>query len=103
MKKIQIRDIMFFVVLIVLVAITAISSLKKNDYEKTIAVHVKGEVRSPGYYELDYGKRVNDAIEMAGGLTDDADEDAINLAMVLRDGEEVIIPIAEKTKKTEKQ
>jgi competence protein ComEA len=98
MKKIQIKDIMFFVIIIALVIITSVSSIKKNGQDdKLIAVHVKGEVKSPGYYELPYGKRVNDAVHKAGGFTKNADENAVNLAMILRDGEEVVIP-AEKEK-----
>jgi competence protein ComEA len=54
-----------------------------------ICVYVEGEVVSPGVYVLDDGDRVVDAIEAAGGFTGDADRGAINLAAVLRDGDQV--------------
>ena len=55
----------------------------------SIFVHVSGEVHSPGLYELAEGSRVASAIESAGGATDGANLDAINLARVLADGEQV--------------
>lgn len=59
---------------------------------KRIYVHVLGEVSSPDLYELDSGSRVADAISAAGGLTDDADPAAVNLARVLNDGEQIDVP-----------
>lgn len=63
-----------------------------NDLVVVIGVHVKGSVQSPGYYELPQNSRVKDAVEAAGGLTDDADTDRINLARYLSDGDEIIVP-----------
>jgi competence protein ComEA len=57
-------------------------------------VHVAGEVRSPGVYRLPSGSRVADAIERAGGVTSDGAEDAINLAAVVADGQQVVVPAA---------
>lgn len=56
-----------------------------------IVVHVKGAVASPGVYSLEKGKRVIDAIDIAGGALPEADLEIINLAAVLRDAEEVIV------------
>ena len=63
-----------------------------SDEEIVVGVHVKGEVKASGYYELSYGQRVKDAIEKAGGCTEEADINAVNLAEKLRDGDEIIIP-----------
>jgi competence protein ComEA len=57
-----------------------------------VVVHVAGWVRRPGVYELAQGQRVIDAIEAAGGPRRRADLDALNLAAVLVDGQQVMIP-----------
>ncbi len=56
-----------------------------------VTVHVVGAVANPGVYELEEGSRINDAIEKAGGFTEDAESQAINLARVLLDGEQLFI------------
>lgn len=55
-------------------------------------VHVLGAVEHPGLYVLDLDSRLVDAVAAAGGTTDDADLTAINLARVLADGEQIIVP-----------
>lgn len=57
-----------------------------------IQVHVVGEIRKPGVYKLAVNSRVQDAIREAGGLTENADEQAINLAALLEDGQQIRIP-----------
>lgn len=58
----------------------------------TVIVDVAGNVVSPGVYELSGDSRVIDAVNMAGGLTDNADAAQVNLARKLVDGEQVYIP-----------
>jgi competence protein ComEA len=58
----------------------------------TVTVHVVGEVRRPGVYELPGGARARDAVEAAGGLLGDADQAAVNLARVVDDGEQIAVP-----------
>ena len=55
-------------------------------------VHVLGEVARPGLYVLEPDARVVDAIAAAGGTLDDADLQAVNLALTLSDGEQLIVP-----------
>ena len=55
-------------------------------------VHVLGAVRRSGVVELPASSRVGDALERAGGATDDADLDRLNLARVLTDGERLYVP-----------
>ncbi|MGJ0388511.1 helix-hairpin-helix domain-containing protein [Microbacterium sp. CGR1] len=55
-------------------------------------VHVLGAVEQPGLYVLDLDSRLVDAVAAAGGTTDEADLTAINLARVLADGEQIIVP-----------
>lgn len=57
-----------------------------------ITVHVVGEVKHPGLYSLPIGARVTDALQAAGGPTDDADLDLLNQAAVLADGRQVRVP-----------
>ena len=57
-------------------------------------VHVTGAVARPGMYGLPEGARVHDAIEAAGGLTDEAAASAINLARIVADGEQIMVPSA---------
>ncbi|MGH2562370.1 MAG: helix-hairpin-helix domain-containing protein [Thermomicrobiales bacterium] len=58
----------------------------------TIVVSVEGAVATPGAYDLPGRARVRDAIEAAGGPTDDADLREVNLARRLRDEERILIP-----------
>lgn len=58
----------------------------------TLVVHVAGWVRNPGVYEFRQGDRVIDAVHAAGGFRRDADQDALNLAALLTDGEQVLVP-----------
>lgn len=57
-----------------------------------IILHITGEVNSPGIIEIDEGSRLNDAIKAAGGLTENADTNKINLAYVVQDGQKINIP-----------
>lgn len=66
--------------------------VSKASETNKIYVHVKGEVKNPGLYEFEYGDRINDAIIKAGGKTENADVDRVNLAKHLIDGTEVVIP-----------
>lgn len=55
-------------------------------------VHVCGAVNIPGVYELPEGSRVCDAIGAAGGMSEDAQENALNQAALLEDGMQVYLP-----------
>ena len=57
-----------------------------------IVVHVCGEVKNPGVFELPEGSRLVDAVELAGGFTEEAADSYLNLAAVLSDGEQVRVP-----------
>ena len=60
-----------------------------------ITVDVKGAVKSPGIYDLPVGSRVNDAVQKAGGLIDNADSKFINLAQKISDEALVYVPTKE--------
>jgi competence protein ComEA len=57
-----------------------------------IGVHVSGAVQTPGVYTLSTGQRVEDAVRAAGGATADADLQQVNLAVTVREGQQVDIP-----------
>ena len=57
-----------------------------------ITVYVCGSVRYPDVYSLQDGKRVNDAVNAAGGFTEDAGYEYLNLAARVTDGQKVYIP-----------
>lgn len=57
-----------------------------------IFLHITGEVNSPGIIEIDEGARLADVIEAAGGFTENADINKINLAYLVKDGQKINIP-----------
>ena len=65
---------------------------EENVVPAKIMVHVTGQVKEQGVVLLDEGSRIVDAIEAAGGETDDADLAKLNLAYVLNDGEKIYVP-----------
>ena len=60
-----------------------------------IKIHITGQVKIPGIIELEYGARISDAIEKAGGLTEFASLKNVNLAYKLEDGQKLYIPTTE--------
>lgn len=60
--------------------------------QQAILLHVLGAVRDPGLFALRQGDRVVDALAAAGGLTKRADEEAVNLARPVTDGEQLYVP-----------
>ncbi|HEX9890536.1 MAG TPA: ComEA family DNA-binding protein [Actinomycetota bacterium] len=58
----------------------------------TLVVHVAGWVRRPGVYRLPEGARVIDAVDLAGGARRGADLSALNLAAVLADAQQILVP-----------
>ena len=78
-------------------AINSPSNFSENNIAEKIEVpsviiHISGAVKNPGVYKLKSIDRVVDAVKIAGGITERANPDAINLAALLKDGQKVIIP-----------
>ncbi|MBO3093835.1 ComEA family DNA-binding protein [Cellulomonas dongxiuzhuiae] len=63
------------------------------DAPDQVVVHVVGAVARPGIVRLPLGARVSDAIDAVGGGTPDAGLAAVNLARVLTDGEQLVVPL----------
>ena len=80
--------------------VTTVSKDEKEDKNQKeevveqdlITVDVKGAVKTPGIYDLPVGSRINDAVQKAGGLTDNADSKSINLAQRISDEALVYVP-----------
>jgi competence protein ComEA len=70
----------------------AADSSPSRDNGQDAVVHVAGAVRRPGVYRLPAGSRVTDAVKRAGGVAAGANQDAINLAARLSDGQQVVVP-----------
>lgn len=59
---------------------------------RKIKIYITGQVNSPGVLELDENSRIEDAINLACGLTPDANLQNVNLAYILEDGQKIYIP-----------
>lgn len=71
------------------------------EVQKTISVDVSGAVQKAGVYKLKDGARVEEAIQAAGGFSENANQEYIskylNLAQKLSDGSKVYVPAAGET------
>lgn len=65
-------------------------NINKSELKKII-VEIKGEVKKPDVYTMDYGSRVNDLIEKAGGFTEKADKMSLNCSMKLKDEDCIVV------------
>lgn len=57
-----------------------------------VYVYVCGAVKQEGVYRLQEGSRINDALLLAGGLTEDAASGVLNLAEPVQDGQKLYFP-----------
>lgn len=69
----------------------AADSAHEAEGTRDVVVHVAGAVDRPGVYRLPAGSRVTDAVRRAGGFAHGANQDAINLAARLTDGQQVVV------------
>lgn len=72
---------------------------------KTVRVQVSGAVLEPGIYDLPANCRVEEAIATAGGLTENADSERVNLVRKVRDGMQIRVPVqkAAQTNRTQRK
>jgi len=66
--------------------------VEEEQEDKSIVVHVTGQVANKGIVTLEEGSRVIDAVQAAGGSSEEADLDKINLARIVADGEKIYVP-----------
>lgn len=72
---------------------------------KTVRVQVSGAVLEPGIYDVPANCRVEEAIAAAGGLTENADSERVNLVRKVRDGMQIRVPVqkAARTSRTQRK
>lgn len=68
----------------------------------SIFVYICGQVNCPGVYELPEGARIADAIEEAGGMTEEAAVEFLNQAALLMDGQKIYVPTVDEANQAEK-
>lgn len=75
----------------------------KAAQSKTVRVQVSGAVLEPGIYDVPASCRVEEAIAAAGGLTENADSERVNLVRKVRDGMHIRVPVqkAARTSRTQ--
>lgn len=98
-----------FILALLLIPLIVMSSCKKYDSDKQITidstsvsekvadggdkicVYIVGEISCPGIYYMKDGSRLHDVVEAAGGFTEEAATEYINLASTVNDGEKIIV------------
>lgn len=82
---------------------TAVTS--KAVQQKTVRVQVSGAVLEPGIYDVPASCRVEEAIAAAGGMTENADSERVNLVRKVRDGMQIRVPVqkAARTSRTQRK
>lgn len=71
---------------------TVAAAEQKEETAATIKVYVSGAVHNPGLHDIASGSRAVDAIVAAGGLTEEANKDRVNLAKICKDGMQINVP-----------
>ena len=71
--------------------------------DKSCVVHVCGAVNEPGVYIMEAGSRIYQAVEKAGGFSQDADENYLNQADLLSDGMKIYVPTREEVEESGKE
>lgn len=77
----------------------------KATQAKSVRVQVSGAVLEPGIYDLPANCRVEEAIAAAGGMTENADSERVNLVRKVRDGMQIRVPVqkAARTSRTQRK
>lgn len=65
---------------------------KIYEEDKKIIIHVTGSIKNEGIVEAEEGARISEIIDLAGGITEEADLSKINLAYAVRDGQKIYVP-----------
>ena len=75
-------------------SLSAITSISTS----VIKVYICGHIKTPGVYDIENGSRLADLVSLAGGATEDACLEAINLAQILADSQKFYIPSLDEIK-----
>ncbi|MCR5746239.1 MAG: ComEA family DNA-binding protein [Lachnospiraceae bacterium] len=77
------------------------NSVSEDNISIDIFVYICGQVANPGVYKAKSNSRIYQIIEMAGGLTDEADIRCVNQASLCSDGEMIYVPAADEVKSSD--
>ncbi len=70
---------------------TSINGVEIKNTDGKIGVYITGEIKNPGVYYLEEGSRLDSLIDIAGGITENADISKLNLSQKLVDSDKVVI------------
>jgi competence protein ComEA len=68
-------------------------TLLPSPTNRSLTVYISGAVATPGVYSLPEGSRTDDVILLAGGFLPNAEQEGINLAALLQDGQQLDVPV----------
>jgi competence protein ComEA len=71
---------------------SSLDQVGQTENAMPLVIYLTGAVVQQGVYELEPGSRANKVVELAGGLTEDAAVNYVNLAAPLQDGQHIHIP-----------
>ena len=91
-----------YILNIILLTLLVFLKLNKEPVENTIKVEIKGAVKKEGVYEIVENSRVDDLINLSGGLNEEADISTINLSKTLNNEDVVIIYTKEEIEEAKK-
>ena len=77
---------------------TSDTKFGENIETSVIKVYVCGHIKTPGVYDIENGARLVDLVRLAGGATEDACLEAINLAQILADSQKFYLPSLDEIK-----
>lgn len=77
--------------------VSAVELEEQPETQMTMYVDISGAVNKPGIYSVDGETRLYEVIELAGGLSEDADIDSINQAEFVEDGQKILIPVVSRS------
>jgi competence protein ComEA len=116
LKRLKLKRYLVEIILLIIAVIITISSLvlyikntQENSGQETfvddqsgqilpekIFVDVSGAVKKPNFYQINFGARIKEVVDKAGGLSNDADvmffNRNFNLARIVTDQEKIYIP-----------
>jgi competence protein ComEA len=70
-----------------------VTAEREEEPVQTIMVDLKGAVNLPGVYKGEKGQRILDMIEKAGGFTEEADTNQVNLSQYIEDEMVIYVPL----------
>ncbi|WP_226036961.1 helix-hairpin-helix domain-containing protein [Aquibacillus saliphilus] len=70
-----------------------VEEIEVTKEKQLMYIDIKGEVESPGVYQVEADKRVSDLIDLAGGFTENANVEYVNLAQKVFDEMVILVPI----------